>query len=386
MSCSMDVPNPNLQGAASIPDSQQELPARSMHDSYQELVIPLGHNTSLRENYMTVAQRIRFGRILEDLDLFAVLICYTHNLIPGGHRVPLPTVTALVDRIELLEYHPSPYKDLLLCGQVTWVGTSSMEVTMEVRQEDHSLLQKVMTARFVMAARHPITEKAAMVNPLKPDGPREEYLYKLGERSKIERNKRMQMSLMKVPPSDVERDEIHQLYLQTTPKENDAFETTQPENAVWMKDTKLMNMVICQPEERNMYNRIFGGFLMRMACELAWANASRYCRSRSLDLEILDHVIFLNPVEIGSLLLLSSKIVYTESKTMQVKVHAEVLDPETTSTKTTNYFFFTFNGPNDVPRVWPHTYEEFMLYLEGKRHIKYPDLTAVEEVSEQHPV
>ena len=45
-----------------------------------------------------------------------------------------------------------------------------------------------------------------------------------------------------------------------------------PVNHVWMEDSKLKNVIVCFPEQRNLYNKIFGGFLMRQAFELAWTN------------------------------------------------------------------------------------------------------------------
>ena len=45
-----------------------------------------------------------------------------------------------------------------------------------------------------------------------------------------------------------------------------------PENTVWFEDAKWKNLIVCQPEHRNRFNKIFGGFIMRQAFELAWAN------------------------------------------------------------------------------------------------------------------
>lgn len=35
------------------------------------------------------------------------------------------------------------------------------------------------------------------------------------------------------------------------------------DNAVLMSQTALQNTFICQPQQRNMHGRVFGGFLMR---------------------------------------------------------------------------------------------------------------------------
>lgn len=48
---------------------------------------------------------------------------------------------------------------LLIFGKTSLFNRSRAQRALDMLQEDHSRLQKVMTARFVMAARHPITEK-----------------------------------------------------------------------------------------------------------------------------------------------------------------------------------------------------------------------------------
>ena len=45
-----------------------------------------------------------------------------------------------------------------------------------------------------------------------------------------------------------------------------------PTEKGFSQDAKLKNLIICQPENRNRFNKIFGGFIMRQAFELAWAN------------------------------------------------------------------------------------------------------------------
>ncbi|VDK77505.1 unnamed protein product [Gongylonema pulchrum] len=47
-----------------------------------------------------------------------------------------------------------------------------------------------------------------------------------------------------------------------------------PPDHVWIHDAKLDDTIVCFPVKRNIYGKIFGGFLMRKALELAWANAS----------------------------------------------------------------------------------------------------------------
>lgn len=49
-----------------------------------------------------------------------------------------------------------------------------------------------------------------------------------------------------------------------------------PSNHVWIHDARVSDTIVCFPVKRNMYGKIFGGFLMRKAVELAWSNASLF--------------------------------------------------------------------------------------------------------------
>jgi len=89
-----------------LPSTQDELPARRMADSYDTAIIPLSSDLDLREKYMTFHNSVRIGRLLEDLDIFAVCLCYRHIDNPKqveGLPSPYSIVTALVDQIDISE-------------------------------------------------------------------------------------------------------------------------------------------------------------------------------------------------------------------------------------------------------------------------------------------
>lgn len=56
---------------AALPSKQSDLPARRMVDSYREGVIPITKDKQLWQKYVNFYRRIRFGRIMEDLDTMA---------------------------------------------------------------------------------------------------------------------------------------------------------------------------------------------------------------------------------------------------------------------------------------------------------------------------
>uniref|UniRef100_A0A0B6ZLN7 HotDog ACOT-type domain-containing protein n=1 Tax=Arion vulgaris TaxID=1028688 RepID=A0A0B6ZLN7_9EUPU len=356
-----------------VVDSQAGLPHRKPSDSFIRAVIPLSQ-LSCRDKYLFYNKGIRFGRLLEDFDTLAGFICYNHNKNPelgDDQKSPYVFVTALVDRIE---YSQSPalsaYKDICMNGQVTWVGTSSMECTMHMEQEVEGVMQRIITAKYLFVARNPQTNKAGIANPLKPETPEEIAAFKLGEENRKRRQQEGDKSLLKTPPSEDERLIIHDLFLSTVDLKTGTMKIrVKPENTVWMEESKVKTLVICHPENRNLYNKIFGGFLMMKAYELAWANVSLYTKTRPGTCKCVDDIVFKQPVEVGSLLFFSSQIVYTNGSDIQVHVHAEVLDPEKGTRDTTNDFQFTFDtGLPNLPRIIPKTYAEAMLYLVGKRH------------------
>eukprot|EP00069_Balaena_mysticetus_P001483 bmy_15353T0 len=335
--------------------SQKGLPPRRMKDSYIEVLLPLGSQPELREKYLTVQNTVRFGRILEDLDSLGVLICYMHNKIHSAKMSPLSIVTALVDRIDMCKKSLSPEQDIKFSGHVSWVGKTSMEVKMHI----------YTTMNFPLFwMRH----LPAFVNPLTLESPEEEELFRQGELNKGTRVAFSSMSLLKMAPTAEERTTIHEMFLNTLDPKTISFRSrVLPPNAVWMENSKLKSLDICHPQERNIFNRIFGGFLMRRAYELGWATACNFGGSRPFIVTV-DDIMFQKPVEVGSLLFLSSQVCFTQGNYIQVRVHSEVASLQDKEHMTTNVFHFTFVSEKEVPLVFPRTYGESMLYLDGQRH------------------
>ncbi|XP_078693239.1 acyl-coenzyme A thioesterase 9, mitochondrial-like [Branchiostoma floridae x Branchiostoma belcheri] len=359
--------------ASQLPVSQDELTPRRSADSRQQAVIPLSTNERLREKYINFFKGIRFGRILEDLDTFAVWVSYQHNKDPNkgeGQKSALSIVTALVDRIGMHEQFIYPDCDIRMTGNVTWTGKTSMEVTMQLEQLRMEKWHKMLDACFVMVARDPINKGSAFVHRVVPETEEDKALFQLGESHKKMRKEQTLQSLFRQPPTAEERQSIHDIFLSTlNPKSVSFRDRVKPENTLWLDDTILKNVIICHPENRNLYSKMFGGFLMRQAFELGWSNACLYCKSRPF-IEAVDDIMFRGPVEVGSLLFMSSEVVYTKGQYLQVRVHAEVVDPKTGEHETTNIFHFSFSSPQPIPKVLPRTYAESMLYLSGKRHFE----------------
>ncbi|KAI6699072.1 hypothetical protein NL676_019191 [Syzygium grande] len=122
-------------GSAASPGS--ELVPRSPSRSRTSIFYKFSGDYVLREQYRNPWNKIRMGKLVEDLDALAGTICYKHCSSDDGTTRPLLLVTASVDRMVLKR----PIRidtDLQIAGAVTWVGRSSMEIQLEVTQSSHS--------------------------------------------------------------------------------------------------------------------------------------------------------------------------------------------------------------------------------------------------------
>ncbi|KAF9130114.1 hypothetical protein BGW39_003474 [Mortierella sp. 14UC] len=360
--------------------SKRELVLKTMQQSYTEIILPFATDKALLEEYINFGGTVRHGKIMEDLDALAGAISYKHCDDGKFESSPLTIVTASVDRIDFLK--PFGVSDLRLSGHVTYVGYSSMEVFMKMEEINKNKPGEhgdtILVARFTMVARDALTGKAAQVNPLLLQNDAEKKLFQMGEDHKARKRLAADTALTKRPPTQDERFLIHDLYLEYSKYDNPQLKTKKPDDVEWMADTKMSAIQIMQPQDRNIHDKIFGGYLMRLAYELAFCNASVFIKYRPTFLA-LDEISFRKPVPIGTFLQLDSQIVFAEGgdhHSFQVMVKADVLDVRNGTRETTNHFWFTFTDPSRgekgnagyvTPRVMPKTYAESMLYLEGKR-------------------
>ena len=355
---------------------------RRMTDSFSRLCIPIS-KPEIRERYVNSLNQIRMGRLLEDMDTLAYYIGYKHNNLVHeenvedslAKRAAFSIVTASIDRI-LIEHRPLPNADIHLSGHISWVGNASMEATMFIDQfDEEDKLRRVMKANMVLVALDPQLKTGTPVSPLLHDTAEEQSIFMEGEKNREKRMVVSQQSLMRSPPNAEESTLIHDLYLQTLDPSCHSFQGRyKPSNDVWMKDTSMKSLVICHPQKRNIHGNVYAGFLIRAALELAWAECWAFSRSKPYLLAVED-MIFRKPVRIGSLIWLHMSIGYTDGDLLQTRVTAEVSDPNDPSYRElTNVFHFLFRAPlksgrGVLPRIFPNTYGESMLFLDSRRRI-----------------
>eukprot|EP01117_Protostelium_nocturnum_P007307 TRINITY_DN2612_c0_g1_i4.p1 TRINITY_DN2612_c0_g1~~TRINITY_DN2612_c0_g1_i4.p1 ORF type:complete len:419 (-),score=133.54 TRINITY_DN2612_c0_g1_i4:1255-2511(-) len=328
--------------------------ARSPSTSHKSIKLDFAKNQTLRLNYMNPFGGVRIGFILEELDALAGRIAYSHAL--GNSSIisevivrpkndepvkkmesPITIVTASCERI-LLHSNLAIDKSLQMEGNVTWVGTSSMEVCIKVFQFKGEEKVEVMQSFFNMVARDK-SNKSSPLPPLLLNNDEERRLFAEGEENSRRRKESSKISLDNVPPNEEERQLIHQLHIQMK-KEIQKNGGNLPVQFANMKDSSFESLVLMQPQNRNIHHKIFGGYLMRKAFELAWSSTFVYSGVPPIYIA-LDETHFLAPIEIGDSVRFSSQISFTSGNNIIVNVVADVISPRYYS----KYFSICFSMP-----------------------------------------
>lgn len=225
--------------------SLTSLKACKMSDSFCQVSLPFLHNHQLAEDYISVYGGVRAGKILEDLDALAAAIAYLHC---GNLNITI--VTAAVDRIDLLRPLQSIMENVRLGGSVTYVGHSSMEVTVSVEstkdpiEDDNTGKNSPQSARwelaalakFIMVARTPDGSHPVKVPRLILETPSEKETYAYGEERTKWRKSRDENSLYRQPPTEEESRLVHDLFLNA------------PKDGMPMKSTICSSILMCQPQ------------------------------------------------------------------------------------------------------------------------------------------
>ncbi|KAD7477904.1 hypothetical protein R6Q59_026501 [Mikania micrantha] len=327
---------------------------------------PFSSDYILREQYRNPWNGIRVGKLLEDLDALAGTISFKHCFNHAGMVESLLLVTASVDKM-VIKKPILVDTDLTIFGAVTWVGRSSMEIQLEVLQSTEETSDprdaQALIANFTFVGRDSKTSKPAIINQILPETEKEKQLWKeADERNKLRKKRRVEQT--KEIENETER--INALLA-----EGRVFidmPALADRDSILIQDTCLQNSLVCMPQQRNTHGRIFGGFLMRRAFELAFATAYAFAGSAPLFLEV-DHVDFLKPVDVGNFLRFKSCVLFTELENpkqplINIEVVAHVTRPELRSAEVSNKFYFTFTTNTDsitnskIRSVVPATEEE----------------------------
>lgn len=334
-------------------------------DTSMERTLAFSEDPKLRRRFKILDKEIpgniRWGRLLEELDKMAedIALKYVHRFEPEGR-----VVTAAVDDIAL--HVPGDInKDAYLRARINYVGRTSMEVGIRVDQDkeaEHSLA----ACYFTMVARkgHGDDAESLPIPSLEYESDLEKERY---ERA-IERRKayRAQMDALQEPPS---KEEFHHLKKLHEAQNEDNF------NGLLAGDLVRNNWERMYPEQENVPKKIFGGYVIRRAFELALMHAEELAPDRPVFVRV-NRINFLQPIRIGDKLDFTSRIVYTGNTSLVVEIDIERTSIDEVTHALSNTCVFTFVNvdddmqPQPVPKVYPSTYDEDERYLKAHRRRK----------------
>ncbi|XP_073969177.1 acyl-coenzyme A thioesterase 9, mitochondrial-like isoform X4 [Rhodnius prolixus] len=322
---------------------------------------------------MTLMGNVRKGRLLEDMDIFAVWTCvkYINNpKMKADEFFPYSIVTAAVNQITFKGWPCKVTDDMRISGQVQWVGKTSLEICVWLESFISNEWKLFAKAYFIMVARNSTNTTGAFVNKLKPEGADEEETYAKAKERMERRHLGKKKSLLTSHPTEIEQRIIHEMYMKTIDLNDPTLNRRiLPDNSVWIESTKVANMIFPHPEDRNSHNTMFGGLLMRLSSELSWIIATTYGKQRPTLRHISD-ITFKSPISINSFVQFEGQVVYTELNYAQILVHCELLDIMTNKMFTTNVFNYTYEYKGVLQNVVPQTYREAMMLLDGRRHFQ----------------
>ncbi|MDR9415871.1 MAG: hotdog domain-containing protein [Gracilimonas sp.] len=325
-------------------------------------VLSFSDDESLRRRFMITDQEIpgnlRWGRLLEELDKLAedIALEYVHRI-----NTKAKVVTAAIDDI-ILRTPVDIQKDLNLHARINYVGRTSMEVGIRVDQGGDSLA----SCYFTMVAR--IEENGeAQSFPIESL----EYATELEKKrrdSALARRKdyREQMDALQHPPSKEEYLMLRELH---QAQDEDDFD------GLLAGDLIRGNWERMYPEQENVPEKIFGGYVIRRAFELAMMHAEEITPDRPVFVRV-NRINFLQPVRIGDKLDFTSRITYTGKTSLSIEISIERISSDQVIRDLSNVCVFTFVNVDDemnakpVPQVYPTTYAEDERFLKAHRRRK----------------
>ncbi len=326
----------------------------------------------LRDLYVDPLGNVMIGKVFEDLDALAGNVAHNHCDDNDGRNWKMSFVTASVDKIVQDKFLPID-KDLIIIGQVVWVGRTSMVILVEVHLAEEgaqtvgqdfdplaSKESRLLSSYFTFVARNVATGRAEPVNPLLLSTAAEQRLFSQRQ-AIVEGKKRELRTSCDILYGGKYREAILQL-IEAGSSTKDMPALAHP-CSVLMAYTALENSLVCQPQNVNTAGRVFGGFIMHRAYDLALATCYTFAGAYPVFLQS-DSIAFRKPVDIGDLLRLKSRVVFTSDDPahprLVVEVSCQVVRPEKASSFVSNTFLFTFGFTQGVTlrKVLPVTTEE----------------------------
>lgn len=126
------------------------------------------------------------------------------------------------------------------------------------------------------------------------------------------------------------------------------------------------------PSYENFGGKVHGGVVLSLMDKIAYACAASHSKSYCVTASV-DKVDFLNPVEVGEILTLSSSVNYTGKSSMEIGIRVVSENFKTGAIRHTNTSYFTMvalnpdtKHPESIPGLLLESDEEIRRFLEGR--------------------
>ncbi len=139
---------------------------------------------------------------------------------------------------------------------------------------------------------------------------------------------------------------------------------------VRLSQTTITELMI--PAYANFGGKIHGGILLSLMDKVAYATASKHAETYCVTVSV-DKVEFLQPVEVGELVLMHASVNYVGKTSLVVGIRVEAQNIKTGIVKHTNSSFFTMvakgddDKPTQVPELILENEEEIKRFIEAMR-------------------
>lgn len=256
-------------------------------DSRVEITYAFSSDLLLKDLYLDTSGNVLIGKLFEDLDSLAGTVAFVHCQDDLAESLPPQLVTASCEAISLRR--PIPINtDVVMVGQVGWVGSSSLDVSVEIHVLTPSPAGKplpvqlhsqsptlLLSSLFTYVARDRASGKAHIVNRLLTDpaagkGSMGEHTFRT-EREKLAAARKATKNSAPAPSLSAQSTEHAGRVQELLARGRTARDMPALANgdSILMPQTQLENCFICQPQNTNTSGRVFGGFLMHRAYDLA---------------------------------------------------------------------------------------------------------------------
>ena len=325
-------------------------------------VLSLTCDEALQRRFMVLDEPIqanmRFGLLLEILDKVAeeAALNYVNKFFPEAR-----VVTAAIDNI-VIRHVTDMSRDVHFKARINHVGRSSLEIGIRVEQPGDPV-RHIASCYFTMVARSGMGEGAVSV--ALPGLEYGEEIEKQRAEKALQRRQeyKQQQALLLEPPS---REEFQMLTDLHTAQDEPGFKgllAGKLSADAWER---------MYPEQENVPQKIFGGYLIRRAYELSSICSEQVAPNRPIAAAV-NRINFFHPVRMGDTLHYTTRVVYTNGSFICVEANIERISRDKTTKALSNSCLFTFVNvdddlkPQPVPLVYPTNYGEDARYLMAHR-------------------